>query len=236
MHIAICDDNVLHLTSIKEIIREKFEVLFQISVFTHPAKLMKAMSETFFEILILDICFPQGDNGITLAKQAGRLSPNSSIIFVTGYECYTLEVYEAPHIYFVLKTQINDRLPHALQKAIEQQQQMESKPLLVQSGSKKYILQQSSIWYLERSLRVTGIHYGEQCTEEVHTTEPLAALMGRLDTQRFLQCHRSFIVNKRYLHTVERKQVTLYNGLQISVSRAYWDDVKSFLYQSEPVC
>ncbi|MDY5881603.1 MAG: hypothetical protein SPJ63_07635, partial [Oscillospiraceae bacterium] len=44
--------------------------------------------------------------------------PTSKIIFISSYSGYLMDVYETEHVYFVLKPNMEERLPAALQKAL----------------------------------------------------------------------------------------------------------------------
>lgn len=56
-------------------------------------------------------------NGIDLAKKITIEAPFCQIIFLTGYVDFAPYVYEADHLYFVLKTQLDTMMPKALEKA-----------------------------------------------------------------------------------------------------------------------
>lgn len=69
------------------------------------------------DIAVLDIQMGEMD-GISLAKRLNALTPSCRIIFVTSYLAFATEVYSTEHVYFILKSQIDERIGSALEKAV----------------------------------------------------------------------------------------------------------------------
>ena len=58
-------------------------------------------------------------SGISVAKKVTELDPNVQIIFISQYLEYAPDVYEAKHIYFILKSRLSQLLGKALQTALK---------------------------------------------------------------------------------------------------------------------
>jgi two-component SAPR family response regulator len=56
-------------------------------------------------------------NGIDFASKINQIAPSCIIIFISNYLNYATEVYDVAHVYFILKSELNERLPRALEKA-----------------------------------------------------------------------------------------------------------------------
>ena len=56
--------------------------------------------------------------GIELAKQLNAALPQCAIIFVSSFLGFATDVYEAEHTYFILKSELEQRIGTALQRAL----------------------------------------------------------------------------------------------------------------------
>ncbi|EKC47003.1 Response regulator of the LytR/AlgR family, partial [human gut metagenome] len=59
-----------------------------------------------------------GTGGIRLAQSMKHYAPFCQIIFLSSYLSYATEVYETEHIYFILKSQLHQRIGPALHQAL----------------------------------------------------------------------------------------------------------------------
>lgn len=72
------------------------------------------------------------------------------------------------------------------------------------------------IIYIEFSVRSATIHTGSQ---PLRTYEKLSSLQQRVDS-RFIQCHKSYLVNMDYVVGLQGNMLELCNGVQIPVSQS----------------
>ena len=131
------------------------------------------------------------------------------------------EVYEVPHVYFVWKPDLEVRLPQALQAACRESRR--SVLPLNWKGHKKFIFM-DEIMYIERELRKSRIVLPE-CEHYVYMT--LEELMERLQEQRFIRIHKSYIVNMRYIDRIDRKNVLLQGGRAVPISRSKQEETRT---------
>lgn len=81
-----------------------------ISCFDSSEALLQAVVSGYApDIAVLDIQMGEMD-GISLAKRLNALTPSCRIIFVTSYLAFATEVYSTEHVYFILKSQIDERI------------------------------------------------------------------------------------------------------------------------------
>lgn len=219
LKIAICDDDKLHLSYTRKLTENILsEQNIQISEFAGANALLFEMDGVGYipDIAVLDIQMP-GIDGIQLAKEINRAAPECRVIFLSSYVAYAPEVYDTEHIYFVLKSQVDERLPSALDRAIASL----AKPkvfMLVKSGASVTRLPLESVLYLERELHKTRIvTYGGSCL----TTQSPAALISAIgNADVFIRCHQSYWVNAQNIETMETDKFILRNGSEVPISRA----------------
>lgn len=119
LRIAICDDERIHRRHTAELIDGALAARGEdISCFDSSEALLQAVDSGYMpDIAVLDIQLGEMD-GISLAKKLNALTPSCRIIFVTSYLAFATEVYSAEHVYFILKSQIDERIGSALEKAV----------------------------------------------------------------------------------------------------------------------
>lgn len=219
LQIAICDDDELHRTHIRKLAENLLNgQASEISEFGGANELLFKMEGTAYvpDIALLDIQMP-GIDGIELAGEVNHIAPECKIIFLSSYISYAPEVYGTEHIYFVLKSQMDERLPLALEKAVASITKPRSF-MLIKSGASVMRIPADSIMYLERVLHKTKI---VTSSESIITTQPPAELLKCIeDKSTFIHCHQSYWVNVQSISTMETNGFKLINGALVPISRA----------------
>lgn len=143
-------------------------------------------------VAFLDIHTETGRNGIELAAEINRLSPEISVVFLTGYLEYARDVYEVQHVYFVLKDEFAERLDAIMGKLSAERERRKNGTVFFQMRDRGIVLRNEDIMYIERIGHSTVI----QCRDERYqVTERLESIEKRLDSFMFVRCHNSYIVN-----------------------------------------
>lgn len=236
LKIYICDNNPLHMQYANKWItcylKQKPSVHFQCFELL-PEELDELLFQRAFsaDIIVLDIQMQQ-KNGIELAEQINQASLRCQIIFLTAYIDYATMVYETKHIYFVLKTQMEQMLPRAIDKALEVLK-VEEPCLSFSLPALDVRIPLGKIFYLEKNQHHTLIR-----TEIKDFTVPksLRELAPLLDSG-FLRCHGSYIVNLRRVSQYSSTRFVLDNGMNVPIGRTfqgisrntYWDYLASLL-------
>lgn len=218
--IGVCEDNPDHLDDLCQKVAALLPVSSgDIRQFSGAKQLLSHLesSNTALDILLLDISLGK-DNGVALARKINGSMPNCQIIFVTGYLHLAPEAYDAEHVYLVMKPQLNQRLPAALERAVQLLERGQNDTLVIQNKGEQFVFPQKDILYLERNLRKTILYCRGQTGE---TYEPLEALLSRLNEEYFLRCHNSFVVNLAQVASYRRIQFTMKNGALVPISRRY---------------
>lgn len=220
---AICDDNELYLESAAKIFaRECMEYSPKIALFTSGTELINALDKGYRpDVLILDIVLEEDNSGINVAKKVNRLCPECSIIFLTSFISYASDVYETKHSYFIVKSQLEQRIKAAVEKALPEAR--ERKYLSFSEHYSTTVLPANEVLYLERRLKKSIIFHNSGCEYETYTkpTEILKNLGGA-----FVQCHKSFYVNLAEVTAMEGDFFLLKNGTRIPISRSRKKETK----------
>lgn len=186
------------------------------------AETMLACTEisTGYEIFLLDIVLTT-QSGIELAQYINTHFKNSIIIFISGYLNKVTEIYDTNHFYFIYKPELEQRLPHVMNKALIKLQQLKTKLSLVLKG-KTVILNVTDIYFLERTLRTTLIRTKNEVINCAYALDYFENIL----LQQFVKTHRSYIVNLDAVKIFSRTSLTLITDEVIPISRQYQKSVK----------
>ena len=210
--VAICEDEGYILEELRKKV-EKYinrkSLDASIKTFTSGEELLKAKKK--LDIILLDLMLP-GIDGLEMARQ---ISCRSCIIFVTSYREYAVEAFDVNAVHYLVKPVTEERLFSALDRAVNQTEQMDNQALtLIKSGKTQVILIRD-ILYCEVFNHQVRIH-------TVHGTYDYFGTLDMLETkldERFFRCHRSFVVNMSCVAGQEKGVAILINGERIFISR-----------------
>lgn len=210
--VAICEDE----RYILEELRRKVEKYINrksldasIKTFMSGEELLKAKKK--FDIILLDLMLP-GIDGLEVARQ---ISCRSRIIFVTSYREYAVEAFDANAVHYLVKPVTEERLFLALDRAVNQTEQMDNQSLTLIKSGKTQVIFIRDILYCEVFNHQVRIH-------TVHGTYDYFGTLDMLETkldERFFRCHRSFVVNMSCVAGQEKGVAILTNGEKIFISR-----------------
>lgn len=210
--VAICEDE----RYILEELRRKVEKYINrksldasIKTFMSGEELLKAKKK--FDIILLDLMLP-GIDGLEVARQ---ISCRSRIIFVTSYREYAVEAFDANAVHYLVKPVTEERLFSALDRAVNQTEQMDNQALTLIKSGKTQVIFIRDILYCEVFNHQVRIH-------TVHGTYDYFGTLDMLETkldERFFRCHRSFVVNMSCVAGQEKGVAILTNGERIFISR-----------------
>jgi DNA-binding LytR/AlgR family response regulator len=223
LRIGLCDDNQLYLSSLNRIIKALIKPDNSITVESLTPEELAACIESRcipYDLLISDIDMG-GYNGIDLASKINYITSSCMIIFISNFLNYATEVYDVNHVYFVLKSEADIRLPKALEKAISIYNERIDKSILVKFQNTEYRLSLADITYIEAMGRYLYIHNSSQSYKCIQS---LKSILNEL-TGAFSRCHNSYLVNMKYIHSINRSGCALSDGTVIPISQTY---AKSF--------
>ena len=84
--------------------------------FTNPVDALAYVQEHPVEAAFLDIAMP-GMNGLALAEKLREIRPDLVVIFLTGYEQYTLDALKVKADYYLTKPYNKQDITEALERA-----------------------------------------------------------------------------------------------------------------------
>lgn len=219
MKIGICDDDIIYLRYMESVVKGYFSEDPEVEIdalmpesFSSPDVIRKMA----FDLLIIDIDLGKY-NGIEVVRELQQNNQNCSIIFVSSYMTFVMDVYEVNHMYYVVKSKLEQILPKALEKAYSIYKKSQKNKITFSYKNVKYQIKLSEILYIEAYGRYLFFHGRKQKYQCICSMKGISREL----TEDFSQCHKSFIINFNYIQSVTRTECVLTNGMQIPVSNTY---------------
>lgn len=188
------------------------------------------------DLLFLDIQMPKL-KGLDFLR---ILDQKPLVIITSAYEKYALESFDLDVIDYLLKPFRFDRFLKAALKAIELHQLKNANTGSPRPISPSAVPQQLFIKSDKRFIQVniTDIYYLEShgnyvkvwMENEYHLTpRTLVSFEEMLPNQQFIRIHKSFIVNKKFVHYLEGNQLKMQNGTSLTLGRNHRQSVKQLI-------
>ncbi|MBO3271568.1 LytR/AlgR family response regulator transcription factor [Hymenobacter defluvii] len=223
---------------------------------SNGAEALAALSgDAEVDLVFMDVQMPDF-TGLQVLQQLQE-QPMPLVVFVTAYDRYTLQAFEAHALDYLLKPLDPDRftrcLAHVRQRMAQHQakqlhQQLTSflstlpspaaapafpTQLLVKQPGRLYFVPTAQVQYLEATGNYVTVHAQGQ-PHVLRST--LSQLERQLDPSVFLRIHRSLIVNTQQVKELRpwahgEYLLTLQDGQHLTSSRSYNDAIQQFLKQ-----
>lgn len=221
--IGIYDDNAEYLKLLTDKTRDYFvskNEIPNICCFFDAKSLLKNIEKNEFDLLLLDIELNGSeDNGIELAKKINYHHPNCFIIFVSSHTEFFIDVYDANHIYFVIKNDLDTGLNKALSIfTSKKNQSLFGDSLMIKFKNQSTLVPFSKIVYLESLLRKIRFHLADK---DLYSYASFDEILLKLNSENFVQCHRSFIVNLRHIDKIIKNEIFMIDGSIVPIGRMF---------------
>lgn len=199
---------------------------------------LKVLREEDVDLLFLDINMPKL-KGLDFLR---TLSKKPLVIITSAYQEYALESFELDVCDYLLKPFRFDRFLKAVNKAQElfalkntpqsinsapiKPQEKESKQVFIKSDKRLININLSDIYYLE-----SYGNYVKVWTEKefVLTPRTLSSFVAQLPEKDFMQVHKSFIINRKFIDYTEGNMLRMKNENTVAIGKNYRADFKRFL-------
>ncbi len=214
--ICICDDEEQHRKKLKRTLLDysfRSNREFHVVEYETTQQLYAASKE--FDIIFLDIDFPEGESGVQVAKKLRAVGNQSVIIFQTAYPQYSLEGYEAEAFRYLLKP-ITVEKTVAVMDAVFSKWERSRATVSIRTPGGAALLDTARIQRVEAEGRKQKIYCD---TGVIETWEPLKELAKKLPESTFAVAHQGCIANLEYVREISGSTVLMADGAKITLSR-----------------
>ncbi|MDE7361949.1 MAG: LytTR family DNA-binding domain-containing protein [Oscillospiraceae bacterium] len=221
---AVCDDEQQAAAYISDKLIELYPGECEVKSYPDGNSLLADMRRESFDALFLDIGMPLMD-GMELAGKIREDDPYIKIVFVTN----RTELANLGYIYgafrFVRKSSLEQELREALYSLNECFNSF-SENLILKTPSGVVSKPPSSIQYFE----VKGHTVTMVCNDgKIQVCGTMSEYNAMLENRGFIRVHKSYLVNRRYIDSVQKSDVKLSSGGLLPLSRKRAEDVKNKL-------
>jgi DNA-binding LytR/AlgR family response regulator len=192
-----------------------------------PLEALQVLKEQPIDLLLLDIQMPE----LTGIEFLRSLSQKPLVIFTTAYSQYALEGYELDVVDYLLKPISFERFVQAVNKAADRLRPNHSAApekdyILVKSEHKIYRVRYADILFIQSMREYVAFYTPEG---RILSLGSLKNLEEELPRDRFLRVHKSFIVARNRVTTLEGN--TIHIGQErIPVGANYREEVMRELF------
>lgn len=235
MRCLIVDDEPLaHEVILKYM--EDIPFLENIGQCYRPAEALEFLSKHTVDLIFLDIRMPKL-NGLDLLR---TLQQRPLVIITSAYEEHALESFELEVCDYLLKPFRFERFLKAVNRALAMHTlkvkagdpapaaALSKMPaqIYIKSDKKFMLLDLDAVYYLESLGNYVKVWEADKF---LLTPRTLSSFEEQLPADAFVRIHKSYILNKKYVHYIEGNTISLKNKKQLPLGKNYKHLVKELL-------
>jgi two-component system, LytTR family, response regulator len=229
MKAIIIDDERLARKELRSLLN-KYHEIDVVDECANAEEAIESISNNHPDIIFLDIQMP-GMNGFELLNELDRVP---KVIFVTAYDDYAIKAFEVNALDYLLKPVNPERLEDAINKVVkskinipqhipqdDQKKLSENDQIFLKDGEKCWFVTLKDVRMFESEGNYVRVYFNEF---KPLILKSLNSLEERLDQKVFFRANRKFIINLKWVSSIENwfnggLQVQLKGGERIEISR-----------------
>ncbi len=220
--IAICDDNTAQIKELRRLLDEWSEdkpFAIAIDEYISAESFMFSYPDNPCDLLLLDIEMKR-INGMELAKKLRIEGDMLPIVFITGYSEYMSDGYEVEALHYLLKPVDKQKLFAVLDRYVKRR--IPENEIMLKCEDTSIHISPDNIVYCEAVGKKTKVftHDGQTLLCEAGIS-----VLKDLLNRDFISCHRSYLVNLRFVRSIGKAEIRLDSGADIPLSRRLYKEV-----------
>lgn len=221
MNILICDDRQEEANELDRLLK-KAETNIHTFIFHNGYDaLYYAATGAKIDVCILDIIMPEMD-GIKLSRKLRRGGFHGEIVFLSTSREFAPESYEVKAFSYLLKPPAEESVRNLLEQLKNKQKAADTAKITLKTPGIAASVPLRDISYIEV---IQHKVYFRLCDGgEIIVNAALKDYSNTLLCDpRFMQCHRSYIVNMDEIAEISERKIKMRRGETISITRTYHD-------------
>ncbi len=224
MHVIICDDESIFRARLRELlVKESFakNMDVEVSEYEDGGRLLQDYKDgcAQCDILFLDVRMKDMD-GLKTARLLRSEGMEGLIVFLTNLPEYARMGYEVRAFRYLLKDEAEEGLSQVLDAC---RSELEAERFFNFSWEHRFFsVPKAEILYFESRKRLMLLHTARK---NYQFYQKMDVLEKQLSGEGFFRCHRSFLVQERYVRGWQERALWLEDGTVLSVSRSYEKEV-----------
>lgn len=233
LHVLIVDDERPARDKLRRLLSAQTSVSY-VAEARDGLEALRSIEQEKFDIVFLDIQMPEMD-GLSVAQQMSASGPQR--IFVTAFDQYAVQAFDANAIDYLLKPYDEERFLRALKKArtaLAAQAALQSQagtlthvaPLIIQERGKVRVIPVDTVHWVEAADNYVLLHTADASHMLRQTLSVSAQRLG----QAFSRCHRSYLVRRDQIASFVANskgdgEFHLLSGAVVPCSRQYREEI-----------
>ncbi|MDE6760696.1 MAG: LytTR family DNA-binding domain-containing protein [Lachnospiraceae bacterium] len=220
LSIAVCDDEILDCCNMAKDINDVLEEIgipFIVRQFSSGRDLLNAMEN--FDVIFLDIMMC-GMDGMKTAQLLREKAFDKILIFISASRDYVFEAYDVEAFQYLVKPVVHHKLKSVLQRVVKKLENHSQEFMLINQDRTRKKLLLREIYYFEIRGRIISVHGVEGIFDYY---EQIGTLEKELQGKGFFRCHKSFLVNLKYVDNYNRQEIILDTGEKIAIAKRRYE-------------
>lgn len=228
LQIAICDDDQYMLEALEQSAADYFaknNIDIKIVLFAGGEELLRYGER--IDLLFLDIQMKRID-GMETARKLRQSDFKGFLIFVTVLKELVFESFEVQAFDYLLKPLQEEQFAKTMDRLLDCMRNAKDQNLLIKIGYESRLIPVDEIVFCEVIDRKIYLHL--LSSEVIAYYEKIEKLEKKLD-KHFYKCHRSFLINLKYVRSFKNGRVLMQGGNEVPVSRLRSKDFSNVILQ-----
>ena len=209
---------------------QELSAKLDIQKFVTAEALLQTMDEgEVFDIVLSDIELDHLQ-GIDFGKIVRKKYSDIYLIFLTSHPEYAVQSYALEAYQYILKSEMEERLPFVLEKLIRKLEDEKEKYIVVKTRFEAHKIYHKDIIYIKKQ---KGEKYSIFCTTHGEYAEraSIEQILKALSSDKFIMADRGYIVNFQHILCVKGNEIHLSNKDRVEISRAKITAVKEQIFK-----
>lgn len=188
---------------------------YSIDIYSCEEKLIQVIRENtaFYDIVFVDIP-PDNMAPISLCRNLNALHMTARIVLISSVADYVFDGYDIGAINYFMKPIDRSKLKRLLYT--DYQSNCLSRKILVPIGAGHIQLSPDYIVFLEVINKTVRVRYEK---DEEFLKSTLSSIKKYFEPFYFLQCHRSYLINPKFIKQIMRTSLIMTNGDTVPISK-----------------
>ncbi len=228
IRIAIVDDDEIILNQVYQMVVKLFPENVKIDKFTRSSDFLENEEINKHDVIFLDIDMPK-INGFELAGYLNVINSDIKIIFVSNLEHLVFQSFKFKPFRFVRKSKIQNDITSAINDYQSEMRKV-SDISYFQTAELKISILTSDIMYFEsmgHEIYVQTINDKIKLKRDHINEITMKTLTIKYTQKGFIRIHKSFLVNYKYIYKINRKDIVLKDGSNISINPHKMNEIKN---------
>lgn len=224
LYIAVCDDEEIILGYMAKKIQLAFQSHKQDSTIDqyHSSEelLYCIASGHHYDVLFLDVDMPSL-SGIEIGKQLRAKADNCVIVFISNFDRFVFDSFQVLPFRYIRKSNFNGEIEETI-NALTKELSYRSYSVTIHSQNSHLVLKPQNIIYVECNNKILKIVTTKQ---PIYIRYKLSDLQKQLTNYGFIRIHKGYLINCRYVSSIEGMDLVLESGDKLPISKYRMKDV-----------